>query len=214
MPKKRKRPDTVDEWWGTIHDNNKSLDTHCADVIDTWSRRVQVAAGSGALLAKKFKAVNQSTMVQIESQLADSTRLIRRTQLLRVPLKVVGKPFQDPKQSQEGEEDTEQDQTEQYDEEIFDDTDFYQDLLKDLIEEGLLLNEGDIGSMHYRKQLKNMKRKTMKRLSNEKKTRYEVKKELLGFMAPKHETASFCPWNLEDLYHSLFGRAGLPDRPN
>lgn len=100
--------------------------------LEKWSNKVQVAAG--ARLNKKFKAFDQNIMSQIENAMADKTGLIKRTQLQRSDYKVIGK-------ADATEEEEEQDTGKKpdrhlntYDVEIFDDQDFYQQQLRELIE--------------------------------------------------------------------------------
>lgn len=95
---------------------------------------MQVAAG--ARLNKKFKAFDQNIMAQIENAMADKDGLIKRTQLQRSDYKVLGKV------NVQLADETEQEDTGKkpdrhlntYDVEIFDDQDFYQQQLRELIE--------------------------------------------------------------------------------
>ncbi|CAI2176073.1 18865_t:CDS:2 [Funneliformis geosporum] len=101
--------------------------------IDKWSNKVQIA--SGIPLNKKFKAINQDVNTQIEQILQDKERLINRTQLKRNLDKILGKkdydePNKDIKKHDE--------HLSNYDVEIFDDTDFYQQLLRELIESRMI----------------------------------------------------------------------------
>ncbi|CAG8439675.1 6486_t:CDS:2 [Diversispora eburnea] len=79
--------------------------------IEKWSNKVQIT--SGIPLNKKFKTINQGVNTQIEQLLNDRERLIKRTQLKRNSDKIFGK-------------------------EIFDDSDFYQQLLREFIESRMI----------------------------------------------------------------------------
>ena len=107
--------------------------------LEKWSNKVQAAAG--ARLNKKFKAFDQNIMTQIENALADKPSLIKRTQLQRSDYKVLGKAVisleEEEQQQGEDAEDTGKKPDRHlntYDVEIFDDQDFYQQQLRELIE--------------------------------------------------------------------------------
>ena len=102
--------------------------------LEKWSNKVQVAAG--ARLNKKFKAFDQNILSQIESSMSDKSGLIKRTQLQRSDYKVLGKVNVEVDKEQE-EIDTGKKPDRHlntYDAEIFDDQDFYQQQLRELIE--------------------------------------------------------------------------------
>ena len=138
------------------------LKTYRAAVLDKWSTKISTASGSAALQAGKFKAINQSADVQVENQLADMTRLVKRTRLNRrniVPLNFAS-DYKNGKLAEFGDAQAENDQNADEDEGdnpdipknydprrkdnhaidttenpyIFDDEDFYRVLLNDLID--------------------------------------------------------------------------------
>ncbi|GMM58985.1 rRNA-processing protein [Maudiozyma humilis] len=141
---------------------DSDLKTYRAAVLDKWSTKISSASGSAALQASKFKAINQSADVQVENQLADMTRLVKRTRLNRrniVPLNFSadyksGKLSEFPDAQGENdnngddEDDANPDIPKNYDPRrkdnhvidttenpyIFDDEDFYRVLLNDLID--------------------------------------------------------------------------------
>ena len=68
---------------------DKNLKEYRVAVLNKWSTKVASASGNSALSFTKFKAINQPADVQVENQLADLSRLIKRTCLNRrsiVPL--------------------------------------------------------------------------------------------------------------------------------
>lgn len=87
--------------------------------------------------SKKFKAVNQNAMVQIDHALSSSERerLIKRTRVRRDGGQVVGKVEEIPL---EGEK-------KKGDEQVFDDGDFYGQLLRDVVESRML----DLGGFQF-----------------------------------------------------------------
>ncbi|EHN03024.1 Bfr2p [Saccharomyces cerevisiae x Saccharomyces kudriavzevii VIN7] len=52
-------------------------------VLNKWSTKVSSASGNSALSSNKFKAINLSADVQVENQLSDMSRLMKRTKLNR-----------------------------------------------------------------------------------------------------------------------------------
>lgn len=52
-------------------------------VLQKWSTKIQSASGKSALQSNKFKAINQSADIQVENQLTDLSRSIKRTRLNR-----------------------------------------------------------------------------------------------------------------------------------
>lgn len=87
---------------------------------------------------KKFKALDQSALHQIQSALADSSRLVRRSQLKRTAFSVIGKVSGLSAGLTQQEEEAEADDN--YDAEIYDDTDFYQQLLREFIDSRMVDN--------------------------------------------------------------------------
>jgi len=188
--KKRKSSGySLGQWWEHIHDHDEKLELYHNQVLDKWSKRVQI--GTGVMASKRFKALNQTIHAQIGSVLADRDHLLDRTHIIRSPCSIIGKPIYEEAQNI----------AEAYDEEIFDDTDFYQELLKELIE-----GNSSLGGESTSQQIKRLKKKQKKLLhsSKDKELKYDVRPEILNFMAPAFPPQ--CPWNLDDLYSNLFGR--------
>ncbi|KAL3237830.1 rRNA-processing protein BFR2 [Nakaseomyces bracarensis] len=138
---------------------DKDLKKYRTAVLHKWSTKISNASGSSALSSSKFKSINQTADVQVENQLADSSRLIKRTCLNRrnvIPINFNEdmkqgklKEFEDVEKQQDGEDaDDDVDIPKNYDPRrkdnnaidtsenpyIFDDGDFYRVLLNDLID--------------------------------------------------------------------------------
>lgn len=62
---------------------NTDLHKYRNTVLNKWSAKIQMASGSQQLNATKFKSINQPANVQVENQLANKDRLIKRTRLNR-----------------------------------------------------------------------------------------------------------------------------------
>ncbi|KAI8888685.1 TRAUB-domain-containing protein [Backusella circina FSU 941] len=126
----------LEKLWSDISAINEVFVPFRNSTLEKWSNKVQVAAG--ARLNKKFKAFDQNIMTQIDNMLSDKAGLIKRTQLQRSEYKVIGKEdVNEEHKEQEEEQDTGKRpdrHLNNYDCEIFDDQDFYQQQLRELIE--------------------------------------------------------------------------------
>lgn len=116
--------------------------------VTKWSDKVLAASGQSLTSSsKKFKAINQNSMAQIDHSLSSSERerLMKRTRVRRSEGKVVGggkglvplegEPASATAADEKGKE---------IDEECFDDNDFYQQLLREVVESRML----DLGKLH------------------------------------------------------------------
>ena len=137
-------------------------------VLKKWSSKIAAASGNALLGSGKFKAINQSAEVQVENQLADMTRLVKRTRLNRrniVPLRFMkdlkANRLDQMQSKTANDDDMEQDETvdipKNYDPRrkdnnaidtsenpyIFDDEDFYRVLLNDLIDKKIADNNNN-----------------------------------------------------------------------
>lgn len=191
---REEQPD-LDQLWEQISKVNESYKPYCQATIEKWSNRVRVTEGLTGP-EKKFKALNQSTLHQIQAVLADTSRLVRRSQLKRTAYTVIGK----------GEDSKSEDN---YDLEIYDDLDFYQQLLKEFIDSRMVNNDlNEMGELRWAA-LKRDKQRTSKvvdpKASKDRKLRYHVHEKLQSFMAPIH-VQTWHPEMVDELYASLFQR--------
>ncbi|KAI8847232.1 apoptosis-antagonizing transcription factor [Chytridium lagenaria] len=184
--------------WNEINAFDKAFRPFRDATIEKWSAKVSAATAGANLVssAKKFKAINTSVLHQINTVLADRERLVKRTQLLRdggaqKAIGVLPKPA-----AAGGKMDA---QLAQYDVEIFDDGDFYQQLLKELV-------EARMGTLVYDPLVLGMKFAELKKLQNKKKKkqlRYHVHEKIQNFMAPEPRGT----WHeemVDELFMSLF----------
>ncbi|KAJ2381093.1 rRNA-processing protein bfr2, partial [Coemansia sp. RSA 2603] len=121
--------DAIESAWQELEDVRNSFREYRDTSLEKWSNRVQVTANIG--VAKKFKAVNQGIMHQISQTLSTKDRLIERTQLKRAEYNIVGEKSASAEKTESSAVDS---HLRDLDAEIFDDTDFYQQLLRELIE--------------------------------------------------------------------------------
>ncbi|CEG44759.1 apoptosis antagonizing transcription factor [Plasmopara halstedii] len=180
--KKRKR--TCDDLWQEITTSNQAMLPQYNDILNTYMRKTDLLAGGKNNQGKKFKAVNQDILTQVESVLVDPQRVKRKAHApvdAKAP-EAVG-----------GEED-------QLDELVYDDSDFYQQLLKEYIENGGGANQDAIVRRTHRKKKKLVNRKA----SKGRQLRYTVHPKLENFMFP--EPYPTPEMDVDELFRSLFGQ--------
>lgn len=156
-------------------------------VIQKWNDKTRI-------LLKQNKESN-SVLNQIQYTLKDKSRLIKRTQMKRSAYDVVG----DDKSGSSANED--------YDAEVFDDDDFYHQMLRELIEfrSADLTDPVHLGRQWVQLQTlrKKMKRNIDTRATKGRKIRYAVHSKLVNFMAPLDES-NYSDEAKTDLFGSLF----------
>ncbi|XP_043387191.1 protein AATF isoform X3 [Chelonia mydas] len=170
--------------------------TYRNNTLQKWHDKTKLASGK---LGKGFSAFERSILTQIDHIMMDKERLLRRTQTKRSVYRVLGKPEQESQPIPESlpgcSEVVPQAKSNMHlkdlDEEIFDDDDFYHQLLRELIE-----------------------RKTSSLDPNDQVAmgRYHVHSKLVSFMAP----IDHCTMNDDartELYRSLFGKITHPEEP-
>ncbi|KJE97005.1 hypothetical protein CAOG_007493 [Capsaspora owczarzaki ATCC 30864] len=196
VPRSKRRQST-EEYWQSMSGTHKRFKPFFENTIEKWNSKIQLAAGGAG--AKKFKALNQSVLGQISQVMTGKDRLIRRSQLKRGSYRVLG----------EDEHDT--DKGDEYDEEIFDDQDLYQQLLRELIERRTSgMDTDDTSAMgkqwvEIQKLRAKNKRKVDTKASKGRKLRFQPHEKLVNFMAPVDRTT----WTEQartDLFTSLFGK--------
>ncbi|GFR18835.1 protein AATF [Trichonephila clavata] len=166
----------------------KSLIPYRNSVIQKWDEKTKL---SSKRTQKSFSAFDNSALKQIEQSLQDKSRLIKRTQLKRSVYLILGKSESSNSKSANGNEEeisvSKQDMLlKDYDPEIFDDDDFYRQILKEIIESksfgvdaAAIRKQMDIQKMRNK-----MKRKVDTRASKGRKLRYDVHPKLVNFQAP------------------------------
>nr|CAD7602462.1 unnamed protein product [Timema genevievae] len=182
--------------------------------IQKWNDKTRVAVGN--LGNRNFSAFEQSTVKQIEQILSNKPRLIRRSQMKRSVYDVL---CQEPASAEKLELDASPDgrtakveeREKEYDVEIFDDTDFYHQLLRELIErkstditDPILLGKQWVELQKLRSK---MKRKVDTRATKGRKIRYVVHPKLVNFMAPIPQNV-YTEESKNELFSSLFGKRG------
>jgi protein AATF/BFR2 len=181
--KKRKR--SCDELWQEIMAANRAMLPQYNDILNTYTRKTDLAAGGKNSQAKKFKAVNQDILAQVESVLVDPQRVKRKA---HAPLDVP------EAEATDGAEDL-------LDELMYDDSDFYQQLLKEFIESG----GGGAGQDAMVRRTHRKKKKIVNRKASKgRQLRYTVHPKLENFMFP--EPYPKPEMDVDELFRSLFGQ--------
>ncbi|KAM4047301.1 protein AATF [Anomaloglossus baeobatrachus] len=169
---------------------------------------------------KGITGSDRSIVMQVEQIMMDKERLLRRTQTKRSLYRILGKSQQDsapepehvPDETMDAQiEEKSNSQLKELDEEIFDDDDFYHQLLRELIERKTTsLDPNDQVAMGrqwlaIQKLRSKIKKKVDTKASKGRKLRYHVHSKLVSFMAPiGHSTMN--DEARTELYQSLFGQ--------
>ena len=156
--------------------------------IVMWSDRTQKLGSMGAM--------NTPALEQIEQITSNMARLVKRTQVVRVECSVLGQEREEGDGQQE-------------DKNIFDDSDFYHHLLRELIEKKTSSSSeaGEAGKhwLHIQKLRSKLKKKVDTRASKGRKVRYDVHTKLVNFMAPVRLANQMPDKARQELFSSLFG---------
>ncbi|KAI8922157.1 apoptosis-antagonizing transcription factor [Powellomyces hirtus] len=196
--------------WADIRPLDTQFKAYRDQTIDKWNSKVQVAAGIP--LQKKFKAINQTVVSQINQILSDKPRLIKRSQLRRSDHLPLGQSAPATALGDDtGDLQTDDAHLANYDEEIFDDGDYYQQLLKELIESRITDSDDAILNGLKWAHFKSMKNKDKKKkrvdtkASKGRKVRFHVHDKLQNYMAPEPRGT----WHdsmIDELFAGLLGQ--------
>ena len=187
----------LDDYEKILSEHHKSYMGYRNSVIQKWNEKTRIASG------KLNKGMDQTTLKQIEFALNDREKLRKRTQLKRSEYIIIGKvePTED---SNEGR------RVQEYDSEIYDDDDFYHQLLRDLIEYKSADITDPIQLSKQWIQLQNMRRKMKRKIDTRatkgRRIRYNVHNKLVNFMAPITINDVWSNQAKDELYNSLFGK--------
>lgn len=192
---KKFKPNNYERILKETHD---SYNQYKNATIQKWNEKTQVASGN---LLTSIPTL--SILKQIAFATTDIHKMRRKTQLKRSEYTIIGKvTIHD--------HETDFNRVEEYDDEIFDDDDFYHQLLRDLIE----FKSSDVTDpVQLSKQwieLQNMrckmKKKVDTRATKGRKIRYNVHNKLVNFMAPIEVLNAWTNIAKNELCNSLFGK--------
>lgn len=208
MSKPQTKKRKLEEYEKEITTSHKSFKTFRDTTIQKWNDKTRLAT------AANIKNQPTNTILQQMSYiLSDREKLIRRTQLKRSEYDIVG--YRKPVEVNKDEIDETNPVTrgrkddDEYIPEIFDDSDFYHQLLRELIEcksadisDPVQLSRQWIALQQMRSK---MKRKVDTKATKGRKIKYVVHNQLVNYMAPEKST-TWTDDSTNELYSSLFGK--------
>lgn len=171
----------------------------CKDSLEMWHQRIVHGSQIGSA-KRQLKAIHQSPWLQVESAMRDRERLLARTQVLRSGQQRIACP-EDLNEDLEGNKNSFPD--------IFDDTDFYQSLLREWMETRQIGNNSAAVDGIHVKGISRGKEAAAKKKVHSKATkgrmlRYDVHDKLINYMVPMH--CGPVPWNdekISELFSSI-----------
>ncbi|WBW72259.1 traub family protein involved in ribosome biogenesis [Schizosaccharomyces osmophilus] len=179
--KRKAESEDIESISSTMNDLDNSLEDWKNTTLTKWHNRVQAA--QGITQNNKFKALNQNVVQQIDQTMLNKDDLIERSRLSRSD-----SSRKDPNP------------------ELYDDTEFYQSLLKDFINSRLADSGRDTNVRWVAsKQQKQKKENVDTKASKGRKLRYHVHEKLQNFMVPV-EVTSWPEEHIDDLFNSLLGQ--------
>ncbi|XP_076920039.1 uncharacterized protein LOC143581051 [Bidens hawaiensis] len=184
--------EVVEEWF-QISQMQSRIAPFRNTSVDKWQRKTQVTSGAAGM-KNKFQAFNQNISEQVSSYMRDPSRMIKGMQQRRSVVPVFGDVSNSTLNKDEA-------INADGDPELLDDSEFYQQLLREFFE---TVDAGSSESAFYAlKRLQTKKRKIVdRRASKSRKIRYHVHEKIVNFMAPE-------PMNIPPmapmLFENLFG---------
>ncbi|XP_059196586.1 protein AATF [Centropristis striata] len=186
------------------------------NTLQKWHDKTRLTMGKSS---KGFGAFDRNILTQVEQVLMDNERLVRRTQTRRSEYRVLGKKEAPAVPSEafptEGEDVEPQLKANTHlkdlDEDIFDDDDFYHQLLRELIERKTSASDPNdqvaMGRqwLAIQKLRSKIKKKVDTKASKGRKVRFHVHSKLVNFMAPI-DHSSVSDEARSELYRGLFGQ--------
>uniref|UniRef100_A0A3P8UCF1 Apoptosis antagonizing transcription factor n=1 Tax=Amphiprion percula TaxID=161767 RepID=A0A3P8UCF1_AMPPE len=178
--------------------------------LQKWHDKTRLTQGKSS---KGFGAFDRSILTQVEQVLMDNERLVRRTQTRRSEYRVLGKKEASAVTTETTEGAGQQLKANMHlkdlDEDIFDDDDFYHQLLRELIERKT--NAADPNDqvamgrqwLAIQKLRSKIKKKVDTKASKGRKVRFHVHSKLVNFMAPI-DHSSMSDEARSELYRGLF----------
>lgn len=165
-----------DEDWSRVAQMHQRIGAFRDKSIDKWHRKTQVTTGAAAIKGK-LQAFNQNISDQVAAYMRDPSRMLNQMQLRRSTVHVFGMVIDESKsKGQEA-------QAEGGDPELLDDSEFYQQLLKEFFE---TIDPNSSETAFYAlKKLQTKKRKIVdRRASKSRKIRYTIHEKIVNFMTP------------------------------
>ncbi|KAK2387611.1 rRNA processing protein [Trifolium repens] len=185
--------DNLDKEWSQISRMQNSMAAFRDKSINKWQRMTQVTTGAAAIKGK-LHAFNQDISNQVAAYMRDPSRMIKQMQLRRSAVKILGSAAEVNNSSNEAETHADGDP------ELLDDSEFYQQLLKEFFE--TVDPSSSEKAFYALKRMQTKKRKIVdRRASKSRKIRYNVHEKIVNFMAPQPANIPpMAPMLFEDLF--------------
>ncbi|KAJ1283057.1 hypothetical protein BS78_03G098900 [Paspalum vaginatum] len=183
-----------DDEWSGIQRLQTRISAFRNTEIDKWQRKIQVTTGAAALKGK-LHAFNQNISDQVAGHMRDPSRMINRMYSTKSAVGVFGEDIEEPG--------TAEGHVVEGDPELIDDSEFYQQLLKEFLES---CDKGASESTFYAMRKQQVKKRKLvdRRASKSRKIRYHVHEKITNFMAPE---PMLLPPMAPKLFENLFGTA-------
>ena len=167
--------DKLDRLWKRVQEGTRLSEPFCREAIGKTDERVRLQSVTNK---KGLSAVNRSLLTQIDAILDNKQKLVRRTRLRQQTDVILGKPGRDAA--------GERGESQQEDEEIFDDTDFFQNQLKEFVSSSAI---DDFERRHFEQKMntkrsKKSKRKVDTKASKGRRLKFVKHDKIVNFMAP------------------------------
>lgn len=183
-----------DDEWSQISQMQKRVAPFRDRSINKWQRMTQVTTGAAAFKGK-LQAFNQDISDQVATYMRDPSRMIKQMRLRRSAVSIFGNIVEANDNSKEEETHTDGDP------ELLDDSEFYQQLLKEFFE--TVDPTSSEKAVYALKKTQQKKRKIVdRRASKSRKIRYNVHENIVNFMAPESMNL---PTMVPKLFGDLFG---------
>ncbi|BAO39727.1 protein BFR2 [Kluyveromyces marxianus] len=221
-----------------LHEEKIKLDAdlkvYRSAVLNKWSAKVNASSGKSLLQSSKFKSINQSAEVQVENQLADMPRLLKRTKLNRSNVKPLlfeedikkgnlKELKEDANKDEDDDEDENPDIPKNYDPRrkdnngldftenpyIYDDEDFYRVLLNDLVEKKIANSQqqGNGITLAITSRSENKLRKNIDtKASKGRKLNYSIQEPIANYEAPIGSGYKWSDEQIDEFFAGLLGQ--------
>ncbi|KAK9474743.1 apoptosis antagonizing transcription factor-domain-containing protein [Dipodascopsis tothii] len=203
LPQKRKHT-SVEDGLESCDQLVSATAAYRTGVLEKWSQKVRAASGQTILDSKKFSALNQSISAQVQTSLRDMDRLLLRTRVNRANVKPLTKNTDAVDESPEGAL-ADGELKGNAESTLFDDTDFYQALLKDLVDKRMVDSGAATGVRWTVAKPKTKRANVDTKASKGRKLRYHVQEKVQNFMVPI-PTETWTANQVDDLFSGLFGQ--------
>ena len=187
---------SMQKYWDEITRIDAALDPFARSSLQKWHNKMTLASDMKA--KKTLKMLNQDPYQQVQIALQDEERLVSRSRLYR-----------DNSKRRLGCDHENENGRVEY-EDIYDDNDFYQVLLKDWTASHGALSSSTASAMSavlLPAAKKQHRENVDQRASKGRKIRYDVHAKLINYMVPQIEKGAWTDSKIDEFYASLLGQS-------